>query len=91
MSERIKWTIKTQTIRPLKKRRGVFKWRIPTMSHVKDLKKGQKKGIPQDHWKIDVSASVFPKGGSERPSDAFLPTPGKERAQPHVKVNECDH
>lgn len=44
-----------------------------------------------EHWKIDVSDSVFCRGYGDDPSGAFLPRPGKDRAQPHVKINECDH
>lgn len=44
-----------------------------------------------EHWQIDVSRSVFPRGYGDDPAGAFLPRPGKDRARPHVKINECDH
>ncbi len=50
------------------------------------------KGMPQnEHWQIDVGASVFPRSNDDDPATAFLPCPGKDRAQPHKKINECDH
>lgn len=57
----------------------------------KDLHKGVKVGISSDHWQIDVGQSVFAKAKGDDPASAFLPTPGKDRAQPHIKINECDH
>jgi hypothetical protein len=45
----------------------------------------------KDHWQMDVSNSVFERGRGNDPAGAFLPRPGKDRAQPHVKINECDH
>lgn len=58
----------------------------------KDLGVNYRKGMPsQDHWQIDVSASVFPNGEKDVPENAFLAKSGKNRPQPHVKVNECDH
>jgi hypothetical protein len=57
-----------------------------------DLGVNSKKGNPSgQHWQIDVSKSVFPRGDDDVASTAFLPTPGKDRAQPHKKINECDH
>ena len=44
-----------------------------------------------DHWQKDVSKSVFQRGYGDDPAGAFLPRPGKDRAQPHIKINECDH
>lgn len=58
----------------------------------KDLGVNYRKGMPsQEHWQKDVSKSVFPEGDDDVASTAFLPTPGKNRAQPHKKINECDH
>ena len=58
----------------------------------KDMGVNYRKGMPaQDHWQIDVSESVFQKGYGDDPQGAFLPRPGKDRAQPHKKINECDH
>lgn len=31
------------------------------------------------------------RGYGSDPAGAFLPRPGKDRAQPHQKINECDH
>lgn len=45
----------------------------------------------KDHWSININASANPEGRGDNPAGAFLPRPGKYRAQPHVKVNECDH
>lgn len=58
----------------------------------KDMDVGYRKGMPaKDHWKKDVSKSVFVRGYGDDPAGAFLPRPGKDRAQPHKKINECDH
>lgn len=58
----------------------------------KDMGVNYKKGMPaQNHWQVDVGASVFPRGYGDDPAGAFLPRPGKDRAVPHKKVNECDH
>lgn len=58
----------------------------------KDLNKGYRPGMPSnEHWQVDVSKSVFQRGYGDDPAGAFLPRPGKDRAQPHVKINECDH
>ncbi len=57
-----------------------------------DLDIGYHKGMPSnEHWQKDVSESVFCRGYADDPKGAFLPRPGKDRAQPHVKINECDH
>ena len=45
----------------------------------------------KDHWQMDVGASVFARGYGNDPAGAFLARPGKDRAQPHIKINECDH
>ena len=55
------------------------------------VKKGSGCAVPENHWEMDVGASVFPRGYGNDPAGAFLARPGKDRAQPHVKVNECDH
>lgn len=58
----------------------------------KDLNVGYNKGNPSnEHWQKDVSSSVFARGYGNDPAGAFLPRPGKDRAQPHKKINECDH
>lgn len=44
-----------------------------------------------NYWQMDVSKSVFPVGMDDDPMGAFLPRSGKDRPQPHVKINECDH
>lgn len=57
-----------------------------------DMHVGARKGMPSnDHWQMDVSESVFPRGYGDDPAGAFLPRPGKDRAVPHKKINECDH
>jgi len=45
----------------------------------------------QEHWVKDVGASVFARGYGNDPAGAFLARPGKDRARPHIKINECDH
>lgn len=56
----------------------------------KDLDVGYKKGMPdKDHWQVTVPATA--RGYGDDPAGAFLPRPGKDRAQPHQKINECDH
>ncbi len=58
----------------------------------KDMNVGYHKGMPVDqHWQKDVGESVFQRGYGDDPAGAFLPRPGKDRAQPHLKINECDH
>jgi hypothetical protein len=46
---------------------------------------------PNKHYEIDVGKSVFARGYGNDPAGAFLARPGKDRAQPHIKINECDH
>lgn len=58
----------------------------------KDMGVGKGLGIKTEQpWLKDVSESVFPRGYGDDPAGAFLPRPGKDRAQPHKKINECDH
>ncbi len=57
-----------------------------------DLNVNEKCGMGSDkHWVMDVSKSVFPREMGDDPAGAFLPMPGKDRAQPHKKVNDQDH
>lgn len=57
-----------------------------------DLNVNERKGVPsQNHWEMDVSESVFQRGYGDDPAGAFLPRPGKDRARPYKKINECDH
>jgi len=55
------------------------------------IPKGKKRAIPNEYWMADISRSAFPRGDDDLASTAFLPTPGKDRAQPHKKINETDH
>lgn len=55
------------------------------------IPKGNKRAIPNEYWQRDVGESVFQCGYGDDPAGAFLPRPGKDRAQPHKKINECDH
>lgn len=56
------------------------------------MKVNERKGMPsQDHWQVDVCESVFQRGYGDDPVGAFLPRPGKDRAVPHKKINDCDH
>lgn len=56
----------------------------------RDLGVNSKKGMPaNEHWQITVPATA--EGFGDDPAGAFLPRPGKNRAQPHLKINEVDH
>lgn len=55
------------------------------------IPKGWGSDVPQKHYVMDVGASVFARGYGDDPAGAFLARPGKDRAQPHKKINECDH
>lgn len=50
-----------------------------------------KNGIEEskERWELRVPATA--EGFGNDPAGAFLPRPGKDRAQPHQKINECDH
>lgn len=52
--------------------------------------KGSVNPLAKDHWQIDVGFSVFPKANGDAKT-AFLAMSGSKRAQPHEKINECDH
>jgi hypothetical protein len=74
--------------------KGVKFHHDPDYSKNKDadvIPKGSARAIPNEYWQMDVSASVFPRGDGDLASTAFLPTPGKDRAQPHKKINDMDH
>ena len=59
------------------------------MKDYKDLKIGEKLGAnSKEHWQIQYPC---PEGNNELPNASFLPMSGAKRAQPHQKVNECDH
>lgn len=45
---------------------------------------------PNQHYEIEVGASVFPQY-EDNQKGAFLAGNGRVRPQPHVKINECDH
>lgn len=55
------------------------------------VKHGQGPAVPQEHWFMDVSKSVFATGSQNDPKAAFLAKRGQDRVQPHTKINECDH
>lgn len=55
------------------------------------IKHGSGPAVPNQQWEKDVSKSVFVRGYGNDPAGAFLARPGKDRAQPHIKINECDH
>lgn len=74
--------------------KGARKHHAPDYAKNKDadvIPKGNKSAIPNDHYEMDVSKSVFAEGFGDDPAGAFLARPGKDRAQPHKKINECDH
>jgi hypothetical protein len=55
-----------------------------------DLGVNSKLGNPSnEHWEVKVPCTAY--GDGDDPAGAFLPTPGKDRAQPHQKINETDH
>jgi len=59
------------------------------MKDYKDLKIGEKLGFKSnEHWETKYSC---PEGQNELPHASFLPMSGSKRAQPHQKINECDH
>jgi len=55
------------------------------------IPKVTKSAIPNEYYEMDVGKSVFAQGNGDDPAGAFLPTRGKDRAQPHKKVNDQDH
>ncbi len=52
------------------------------------IKNGDGRSVPNEHWQ--VNRDITPHGESNG-WGAFLPRAGKDRPQPHVKTNECDH
>ena len=56
--------------------------------HGKDASVASNKKLPKEHWEMHYD--TCPKG-SITPASAFLPQRGRDRPQPHVKVNETDH
>lgn len=48
-----------------------------------------KRAVPQEQWQVHFPASACGYGND--PAGAFLPRSGKNRAQPHTKINETDH
>ena len=54
------------------------------------ISKGSEPFMPTNHWVKDVGDSVFAKGNNT-PAGAFLAKRGRDRPQPHIKFNECDH
>ncbi len=72
--------------------KGARTHHAPDYSKNKDadvIPKGNKAAVPNDHWERKVPATA--EGFGDDPAGAFLPRPGKNRAQPHQKINECDH
>jgi hypothetical protein len=56
----------------------------------KDLGVNERKGMGRNEaWEVHVPASA--EGFGDDSAGAFLPRPAKNRAQPHQKINECDH
>ncbi len=50
---------------------------------------GQGQLAPNEQWEVNIEPTY--QGNDELPSRSFLAMPGRLRAQPHKKVNECDH
>ena len=60
------------------------------MKDYKDLSVGSHlSSKSKEPWQVNVELSG--KGKNDDPAASFHPTPGKLRAQPHIKINECDH
>jgi len=55
------------------------------------IKHGTGPANPDKHWVQKIGYSAFDQGYGNDPAGAFLCRPGKDRAQPHKKINECDH
>lgn len=53
------------------------------------IKKGWGSAVPDKQWEMHVN-TCYP-GDRDLPSASFLPQSGTTRAQPHKKINECDH
>lgn len=55
-----------------------------------DLGVNERLGKPSsEHWEMHVPCTAYEEGDDA--AGAFMPMPGKDRAQPHKKINECDH
>ena len=52
------------------------------------IKKGSGRAVPNEHW--EINRNITPQG-NDTGWGAFLPRCGKDRPQPHTKINECDH
>lgn len=79
---------------PISNLKGARTHHAPDYAKNKDadvIPKGSKRAVPDEYWQRDVSKSVFAEGFGDDPAGAFLARPGKDRAQPHKKINECDH
>lgn len=53
------------------------------------IKKGWGPADPNEQWEHNYD--LMPAGIPNDPAGAFLPMAGKDRPQPHKKINECDH
>ena len=53
------------------------------------IKHGKGPAVPNQQWEMNVD--LTPQGNDRLPHASFLPMAGKDRAVPHVKLNECDH
>lgn len=59
------------------------------MKDAKPKKIGEQLGKnSNEHWEMQYHC---PEGQNDLPYASFLPMPGAKRAQPHQKINECDH
>lgn len=52
------------------------------------IRHDSKPANPQEHWQMNYDLTP---AGDNTGWGAFLPRSGKDRPQPHVKLNECDH
>lgn len=52
------------------------------------MRKDTKPPVPKEHWEKKYSPTA---ATGDKYMDAFLPKKGKDRPQPHNKVNETDH
>jgi hypothetical protein len=64
----------------------------PDYSKNKDadvIKKDWNPAVCSEHWQVNVD--ITPSGIRNDPAGAFLPQKGRDRPQPHTKINDCDH
>ena len=74
----------------MKKTSGFKKSMSQEMYQKKDLHVNESEKQPlKEFWNTSIPSTA--RGYGNNPAGAFLPRPGKDRAQPHQMINECDH